>query len=85
MKSAGEGMNATALRTKTESALAGPSKCSLQRARGGELWSVPGMVRRLAAAEGARGTATGDPQSALTGSPPIKWSALDHFKGLEFY
>ena len=36
MKSAGEGMNATALRTKTESALAGPSKCSLQRARGGE-------------------------------------------------
>lgn len=24
-------------------------------------------------------------QSALTGSPPIKWSALDHFKGLEFY
>ena len=54
MKSAGEGMNATALQTKTESALAGPSKCSLQRARGGEVWSVPGMVRRLAAAEEAR-------------------------------
>lgn len=55
MKSAGEGMNTTALRTKTsESALAGASKCSLQRARGGEVWSVPGMVRRLAAAEEAR-------------------------------
>lgn len=53
----GEGTNAIALWTKRER---GVSKCNIQRPRGGRVWSIPGMVRTLAGAEGARSVAAGD-------------------------